>query len=243
MKYLLFIVLLLTVVMTAGCVGGNKTTIVTPTQIIPTPTVVQPQDPIIGVWRQEDKYSDFRLRFNADGTFIGSLRDGSGIMVDHGTWSAQNDNSYKLYFLNSGITYTWVHDAIRNTIYDSRYPDNPSNLLTPYKGDVEAASSPPTSSATYSSQSSSSGSTHLSGSGDDVQSFTATGTGLIIFTMSHTGSSNFAIWLKDSSGKEIALLVNEIGSYSGKKSERLTSGTYYLDITADGSWTIDISTM
>jgi hypothetical protein len=85
--------------------------------------------------------------------------------------------------------------------------------------------------------------THFSGTGDEVTSFTATGTGIRIFTMSHTGSSTFSIWLKDSRGKEVALLVNEIGSYSGKKSERLTSGTYYLNITADRAWTIDISSM
>jgi hypothetical protein len=61
--------------------------------------------------------------------------------------------------------------------------------------------------------------------------------------MSHTGSHNFAVVLKDSGGNYVTLLANEIGSYSGKKSERLTSGTYYLDITADVSWTINISSM
>jgi hypothetical protein len=82
--------------------------------------------------------------------------------------------------------------------------------------------------------------THLSGTGDGVQSFTATGDGLRIFNMSHTGTHNFTVVLKDNGGNYITLLANETGSYSGIKSERLTSGTYYLDITADGSWTIDI---
>jgi hypothetical protein len=81
----------------------------------------------------------------------------------------------------------------------------------------------------------------LSGIGDDVQSFTVTGTGMRIFMMSHDGTRNFAVVLKDQSGNWVALIVNEIGSYLGKKFEQFTTGTYYLDITADGSWTIDIS--
>jgi hypothetical protein len=112
-------------------------------------------------------------------------------------------------------------------------------LVTP----TPTASTAPVSSATYSSQSLSSSSTHFSGDGDDVKSFTAAGSGLRIFTMHHNGDRNFIVWLKNSRGEYVALLVNEIGSYYGKKSERLTSGTYYLDITADGAWTIDISSM
>jgi len=81
----------------------------------------------------------------------------------------------------------------------------------------------------------------LSGTGDDVQSFTVTGTGLRVFMMSHDGTRNFAVVVKDHSGNWVVLIVNEIGSYFGKKIENLTAGTYYLDITADGSWTIDIS--
>jgi hypothetical protein len=83
----------------------------------------------------------------------------------------------------------------------------------------------------------------LSGFGNDVQSFTLTVTGLRIFMMSHDGTRNFAVVLKDQSGNWVALMANEIGSYLGRKIENLTTGTYYLDITADGSWTIDISLM
>lgn len=86
-------------------------------------------------------------------------------------------------------------------------------------------------------------SNHFSGNGDDVKSFTATGSGLKIFTLFHNGDRNFIVWLKDTSGDKVALLVNENGKYYDKKSETLSSGTYYLDITADGSWTIDISSM
>ncbi|RPI38969.1 MAG: hypothetical protein EHM53_07360 [Methanoregulaceae archaeon] len=82
---------------------------------------------------------------------------------------------------------------------------------------------------------------HLSGSGNDVRWYNTTETGLITFTMLHTGDRNFAITLKDKNEKYISLLANEVGDYSGKKSVRLTSGEYYLEITADGDWTIGIT--
>jgi hypothetical protein len=83
--------------------------------------------------------------------------------------------------------------------------------------------------------------TQFNGFGNDIQSFNSTGTGKKFFTMHHTGKSNFVILLKDEHERYISLLINEIGSYSGKKSENLTVGKYYLDVTADGAWTIDIT--
>jgi len=82
---------------------------------------------------------------------------------------------------------------------------------------------------------------HLNGRGDDIRSFNTTETGLNVFTMHHDGDRNFAITLKDDDGKYIALLVNELGDYSGKNSERLTVGRYWLNIEADGDWTIAIT--
>jgi hypothetical protein len=82
---------------------------------------------------------------------------------------------------------------------------------------------------------------YLKGHGNDVQSWNVTETGLKIFTMHHTGDRNFAITLKDENGKYIALLANEVGDYSGKKSERLIIGKYVLEITADGDWTVGIT--
>jgi hypothetical protein len=241
MKYLLFIVLMAAVVITAGCVGGSKETVVTPT---PTSTIAQ--DPIVGSWRSDNEYSDIRYQINPDGTLFTSeqTKGKKNSFLIKGTWRNLGNNSYGFYFA-TGYNITLFYDAVRNGIYNANdVYDNgtPVWALTPYLEDVPVASSSSASTPTYSS-SSSSGSTHLSGSGDDVQSFTATGTGLRIFTMSHTGSRNFAVVLKDSGGNYMTLLANEIGSYSGKKSERLTSGTYYLDIKADGSWTIDISSV
>jgi hypothetical protein len=81
----------------------------------------------------------------------------------------------------------------------------------------------------------------LNGHGDDVRSFNVTETGLHTFTLHHTGDHNFAITLKDDDGKYIALLVNEIGDYSGKNSEKLAIGRYWLNIEADGDWAIAIT--
>jgi hypothetical protein len=83
--------------------------------------------------------------------------------------------------------------------------------------------------------------TTFQGTGDDVQSFTATGYGIRIFSMSYNGDDNFIVWLEDSNGNKLDLLANEIGSYSGKHSVSLDSGTYYLDVTAGGPWEIDLT--
>ena len=123
-KYLLFIVLLVAILITAGCVG-NKEAVVTsiPT---PTPPVIQAQDPIIGVWRisLSTGYYDI-YRFNADGTFVSSLRkkwDTWHISRSHGTWSTQGNNSYTLYDSTPGEDETFIYDSVRNGIYNTKYP-------------------------------------------------------------------------------------------------------------------------
>jgi len=101
----------------------------------------------------------------------------------------------------------------------------------------------PASSQTYISPSSTSDSIQVSGNGNGVKPFTVTGTGLSEFSMSYSGQQNFIVRLRDSEGKYIELLANEIGSYSGKKTATLRTGKYVLDITASGPWTIDISSI
>ena len=80
----------------------------------------------------------------------------------------------------------------------------------------------------------------ISGTGDDVKSFSADGTNLRIFSMQYTGEANFIVWLKDGQGNNLDLLANKIGSYSGNTSAQLQTGEYFLDIAASGPWTIDI---
>ena len=78
------------------------------------------------------------------------------------------------------------------------------------------------------------------GRSDDVQSFNLNGNGLGIFTMNYSGAHNFVVWLKDQNGNRIELLVNVIGSYSGRTSVRLSSGKYYLEVKASGPWSINL---
>jgi hypothetical protein len=82
----------------------------------------------------------------------------------------------------------------------------------------------------------------LSGTGQQATKKFNLKSGLAVFTMKHTGSSNFAINLLDSSGESVDLLVNEIGSFSGKKALGIPAdGQYLLDVTADGPWSVTIS--
>ncbi|MEX1278111.1 MAG: hypothetical protein WEI16_03575, partial [Chloroflexota bacterium] len=74
----------------------------------------------------------------------------------------------------------------------------------------------------------------LNGSGDDVVRVNPRIAGLARATVQHTGSSNFAVWAYSASGGD--LLVNEIGAYLGEV--LLGGGTFLLEITADGAWTV-----
>jgi len=208
-----------------------------------TPTVVQVQDPIVGVWRlgAQPSFPDYddRERFNADGTFVSSFYLGptDGTYVQYGTWSAQGGNSYLVRYTNGG-TNTFFYDPVENAIHSTEYTHL---LLTSYQGDVVAGKSYPASTPTYSSQSSLSGSTHFSGYGDDTRGFSVTRGGGFIITGSYSGDSNFIVHITDSNGNIEEFVFNEIGTYTGRKIVRLGAGKYYLEVQGSGSWTIDIS--
>jgi hypothetical protein len=81
----------------------------------------------------------------------------------------------------------------------------------------------------------------LSGSGQQATETFSIAGGVTIFRLTHQGSSNFAVWLKDgSSGENVELLVNTIGSFNGSKLVGVPEGTYLLDVSADGSWKVII---
>lgn len=81
----------------------------------------------------------------------------------------------------------------------------------------------------------------LSGNGKEATDFFDLEKGLVTFTLTHNGDSNFAIWLLDSDGNKKGLLVNEIGSFSGSHALGIrNAGQYLLDISADGRWTVTI---
>lgn len=65
------------------------------------------------------------------------------------------------------------------------------------------------------------------------------GGGLTILSVSHNGGplQNFIVWLD---GEDRKLLANELGNYEGSRAVGLEIGDYTLDITAGGSWTVQI---
>lgn len=84
-------------------------------------------------------------------------------------------------------------------------------------------------------------SVEVSGTGSNVAAFSATGTGQREFTIHYSGGSDFVVWLKDSQGNNVDMLVNTAGPYNGKISSALTTGDYYLDVISSGPWSIVIS--
>ena len=50
----------------------------------------------------------------------------------------------------------------------------------------------------------------ISGDGQEASQEFFLDEGLSIFSMKHSGSSNFAVWLLDSSGNKVDLLANEV---------------------------------
>lgn len=78
------------------------------------------------------------------------------------------------------------------------------------------------------------------GTGQQVSPLFTLGKGLTTFHLTHTkGKSNFAVFLMDGEGNSVELLVNTIGAFDGSKAATIrTAGSYILDISADGDWTI-----
>jgi hypothetical protein len=83
----------------------------------------------------------------------------------------------------------------------------------------------------------------ISGTGKTATQLFTLQKGISIFEITHTGGeSNFSVILMKSNGDWVDLLVNEIGEYSGKKAIGIDkSGSYLLDIEADGNWTVNIT--
>lgn len=81
----------------------------------------------------------------------------------------------------------------------------------------------------------------LGGEGQQASAFFDLEAGLAIFRLSHDGRSNFTVWLLDSQGQRVELLVNEIGLFDGSTAIGIDeAGVYILDVDADGNWTVSI---
>jgi hypothetical protein len=61
--------------------------------------------------------------------------------------------------------------------------------------------------------------------------------------ITHSGSSNFAVWSVGPDGEHLGLMVNAIGSYKGTRPFNLGGEPGTLRIEARGSWTIVVKAM
>ncbi len=81
----------------------------------------------------------------------------------------------------------------------------------------------------------------LSGRGARVTRFIRLNKGLRRFELTHSGTSNFIVWLHDEHGRLIDLLTNEIGTFDGSHVTSIDRGApYFLSISADGKWSVKI---
>lgn len=81
----------------------------------------------------------------------------------------------------------------------------------------------------------------FSGAGDSVVTVATVGEPVLV-SMTHDGSSNFAVTSKTASDGYITLLANTIGNYSGTRLQELSKKEKLsmFDVTADGNWTITV---
>jgi hypothetical protein len=137
-------------------------------------------------------------------------------VVYNGTWQPEGYNTY-LVTRDTGENTVWDYSPDSNIIYKQAAPSITYSL---YQGAANAYT------------------VALSGTGNRVVPFTATGAGLWAFTLVYSGQSNFIVWLTDSLGNRVALLANNINSCTVIKTQKLEEGKYYLNVTASGPWTI-----
>ena len=80
----------------------------------------------------------------------------------------------------------------------------------------------------------------LSGNNDTASQLIDLRKGLVTFSLTHTGSGSFSIWMVDDNGDKIDLVVNEIGKVSTSHAVKIPAdGKYLFDIKADGPWTME----
>lgn len=83
----------------------------------------------------------------------------------------------------------------------------------------------------------------FTGSGQKASDIFTLRKGLAVFDSEHTGgTSNFIVYLLDAKGETVSLVANGIGNFSGSKAARIPAdGSYLLNVSADGRWSISVS--
>jgi hypothetical protein len=84
-------------------------------------------------------------------------------------------------------------------------------------------------------------STSFSGNGQQATPMFRLATGLKRFTLTHQGTGNFAVWLRNGRGDNVDLLTNVIGPFDGSKGVQIRqAGVYILTVQANGPWSITV---
>lgn len=78
------------------------------------------------------------------------------------------------------------------------------------------------------------------GDGDKIIPFIVTRDGPTRFGFVQYGDDNFIVHLLRSDGSWVRGLVNDGNKYTGEKIEKLEAGSYNLEITTSGHWTVII---
>lgn len=80
----------------------------------------------------------------------------------------------------------------------------------------------------------------FSGTGSEVVILEPFGEDVFFATVTHSGSSNIALWSVDENGQDIDLLVNDIGNYAGQVAFNFREDPAAIRVEADGEWTIEL---
>ncbi len=81
----------------------------------------------------------------------------------------------------------------------------------------------------------------MRGHGYAMTDFVQLDNGLHVFRLTHSGSDRFQAILTEASGQPIETLINVIGNFDGSKPVRIEkAGIYFLNVSGDGDWTIDV---
>jgi hypothetical protein len=82
--------------------------------------------------------------------------------------------------------------------------------------------------------------TTLEGNGHKTTPFIKLDKGLVIFKLNHGGDGRFKVRLMDRDGRMVAPLLNTLGNFDGSKPVSIEKpGLYFLNISADGDWTVE----
>ncbi|HTQ38990.1 MAG TPA: hypothetical protein VMJ32_08175 [Pirellulales bacterium] len=81
----------------------------------------------------------------------------------------------------------------------------------------------------------------LQGHGYNTTPFFKLEKGLAEFQMKHEGEARFRVVLLDRNGRPVEYLTNTLGAFEGSKPISIEEpGLYFLNVSADGDWTVDV---